>query len=71
MRTFQIWCEGFSATGDRGPATYVGEADGHTFREACVAWYAAHPDPNFDRKTLTHWACRLFDNEADARARYG
>jgi hypothetical protein len=71
-RTFEIWAEGYSATGDSGRAHKVGEAMGRTFREAVLAWFSAHPDPvNFDPNGLRFWSCRLFPAEAEARQAFG
>jgi hypothetical protein len=68
----EIWAEGYSATGDSGRASKVGEAMGRTFRAAVLAWFSEHPDPvNFDPDGLRLWACRLFPTEAEARQAFG
>lgn len=70
---YAIWSEGFRATGESGTARYHGKAKGSSFAEAC-AWYATK-NPiwarYFDEINLTYWGCKLFDNEADARKRFG
>ena len=70
---FEIWSEGFAATGERGSAQLVGAASGLTFREAC-ANFALEDEAfaeYFDSERLTFWGCRLFTNENDARRSFG
>jgi hypothetical protein len=75
-KVFEIWSEGFRATGDIGTAHKHGEQEGEDFADACRKQFADDP-PNdwgrsdFDPDRLTYWGCRLFDNEADARERFG
>jgi hypothetical protein len=40
---FEIWSEGFSATGEHETAKKLGEAEGETFRDACDAYVRANP----------------------------
>lgn len=35
MKEFEIWIEGYAATGEYSPASYIGNAMGETFDEAC------------------------------------
>ena len=35
MKNFQIWIEGYAATGEHSTASYVGESEGETFLDAC------------------------------------
>lgn len=94
MKTFEIWMEGYAATGESSPAHKIGEAEGETFEEACQNF--RHPktiiseftgeviitkgDPigldlngegvqRYERPSI--WACRLYDNEQDARKHFG
>ena len=97
MKEYEIWSEGYAATGERGTAHYYGKAMGETFEEACKnfrypedIWAPSFtPGPNLGRKIVVQkgetlkldegghypypsiWACRLFDNEADARKSFG
>jgi hypothetical protein len=72
VTTFEIWCEGFRATGESGTAQVLGTARGETFEEACVTFFREEPTRHlFDRRALTYWGCKLFDNETDARRRFG
>lgn len=36
MKNFQIWIEGYAATGEHSTASYVGESEGETFLDACI-----------------------------------
>ena len=76
LPTYEIWSEGYSVTGDSGPAMLMGTAKGADFKEACVAFFA---DPYnlhgykrlFDPERLTFWGCRLFTTESAARRSFG
>lgn len=69
MKIFDIWSEGYVATGDSGKATYHGEGTGKTFKAACIKKFK--DDNNYCSKNNTYWACCLFDNEDDARESFG
>ena len=73
---YEIWREGYSATGNEERAEKLGEADGQTFEDACKSFVRAHPGlvDTFKIRNDGHpylWICRLFDNEADARKSCG
>lgn len=72
-RYFEIWCEGYATTGDRAKAHLMGRGFGHTFREAVIQFMEFDEEHKkyFNEEDLTHWGCRLFDNEEDARASFG
>lgn len=71
-RAFDIWCEGYSATGEHAPAWLLGAAVAETFADACRKWAQQCEAPHlFDPEALTYCGCRLFDNEADARRSFG
>jgi hypothetical protein len=71
---FDLWTEGYSATGQRGSATFHGEFEGENLKEA-VAEFQKTLTPyeqrliNLDH--LTFWGCRFFSNESDARRSFG
>lgn len=74
MKVFQVWMEGYAATVDSERATYFGEYEATHFEEACgIAVnrrgkeFASYYDPINNR----HWGRGFFDNEKDARKRYG
>ena len=73
MPKYEIWVEGFIATGDRSSAARLGSAEGETFKDACIelAKHSKVFKDYFDLETMRHWGCRLFDNEVDARKSFG
>lgn len=72
-KLFEIWSEGYRATGEAGPAYKCGTAYGMSFAEACAAFAKTNAEfaHNFDPVSLTHWGCKLFPTEAEARKSYG
>jgi hypothetical protein len=73
MKNFEIWSEGFRATGEWGTATYHGSCEGDSFKQVCIL-FATHNlnfAKYFDPDRMTFWGCKLFDNEYDARNRFG
>ncbi len=74
MRLFEIWSEGYRATGESGVATLHGTGQGETFLEACDNYARLHPTFAEYYRSGAHpsyWACRLYDNESDARKAFG
>lgn len=71
-RIYDVWSEGFAATGEHGSAVFMGSAQADSFAEAC-AKVCDTPDrrSSFNSDSLTFWGCQLFDNEADARKSFG
>jgi hypothetical protein len=69
MKAYSVWSEGFIVTGNRSDATYHGTINAPSFRVACDHLF--HDDITYDPHRLTLWACKLFDNEDDARKAYG
>ncbi len=67
---WEIWAEGYRATGESSRAQRVGEAWGITFKQACQRFYA-ETDDNYDPNRNTYWGCRLFPSEAEARKSFG
>lgn len=74
MRTYEIWSEGYVASGNIGHAMLICEQEGESFRDAC---YKASFHGKFnglgtlDLENLTLWGCKLFDNQQDAMKKYG
>jgi len=71
---YDIWMEGFMFSMDeRAEASYLGQSEGATFKDAVIAWYEKNPlrKHSFNPDNLTDWGCRLFDNEVDARRNFG
>jgi len=73
MKVYDIWAEGYAATGESGGATLVGQACGETFKAACdkYATYDEGFKKLYDPLRLTYWGCKLFDNRHDAQERFG
>lgn len=76
-RTYALWVEGFSATGERGTAKFLGTYTADTLDDAVKKWNSRK---NFDRRFgalvqcngfWTVWGCRIFDNEHAAREAFG
>lgn len=73
-REFDIWVEGYSATGEQSPARYLGKARGYNFRSACAAYHDSldeHKRKDWNKERTAIWGCRLFHTEADARKSFG
>ncbi|MCA1026984.1 hypothetical protein LCM23_12860 [Cytobacillus kochii] len=73
MKDFDIWCEGYRATGQSGGATLLGHCTGKDLKEACEN--LAKKDEGFacyfNSEMMTFWGYRIFDNSADARRSFG
>jgi len=77
-REFEVWCEGYRATVDRADATLLGRVVAADFDGAVRAVRDSMDDARsracFEQQGVgrwTFWACRLWDNELDARESYG
>ena len=69
MKEYEIWSEGYAATGESAPAHLHGKQEAESFFEACLIFFKGSYLFNVDR--MTYWGCRLFDNETDARKSFG
>lgn len=66
MQLFEIWMEGFMFSVDeKSGASLCGKIEANNFKEACQLFFK--DDSLFNEEQMTHWGCRLFDNETDAR----
>ena len=74
MTKFDVWLEGYAATGEHGTAQCLQrEVMVDTFPEACrlalgnkgwdMSYYSAGPN--------TYWGCRFYPTEAEARKSFG
>lgn len=73
IKQYQIWTEGYIATGESSGATYHGLSKGETFKQAIENFMEEN---DWDKKLynserLTFWGCKFYDNEADARKTFG
>lgn len=64
--TYEIWVEGHPRSYG---AVKLGEAQGATFKEACITFFK--DDPEFDADRMWRAWGHLYDNETDARKHYG
>jgi hypothetical protein len=73
MKIFEVWNEGYAATGQQEKAQCLGTFEAETFQEACknalieLKWDMSY----YDEEDNSFWACRFFDNEKDARKSFG
>jgi hypothetical protein len=76
LKTFEIWMEGYAATGESGRAQKIWEGLAVDFDHAVRLYQTISRDeveirPENTRSKYSIWACALFDNEADARKSFG
>ena len=73
-KIWQVWIEGYNATGNSKTASLKGLYWGETFQDAVKA-YAETLNPNdrsyFNSDFSAFWGCKFYDNEADARRMFG
>ena len=72
QKEYEIWQEGYVATGESQQAYLRGKATGYSFLDAVDNYISSQSSDvkdcfNADLDVATIWGCRLFDNEADAR----
>jgi hypothetical protein len=86
-KEFEIWIEGYIATGESSNAIMIGTGIGKSFDEAVKDYMSKNPRhgivENTKKRYITEeaynnrrsnwniWGCNLFDNEADARKSFG
>ena len=72
MKTWQIWSEGYMATGGSSGAVYMGKSQGDSFKEACDNFFTSEDQKrSYCSESMTYWGCRLFENESSARKSFG
>jgi len=73
MKDYDIWCEGYRATGQSSGAVLLGHCVGIDLKDACRN--LAKKDQNFARhfneENMSFWGCSIYDNGADARKSFG
>lgn len=77
VKIFEVWMEGYAATGESAGAEFYGSYEAGTFKEAVgkavekgikdKKLQESYYEPN----KLTYWGCRFFDNESEARKGFG
>jgi len=76
---YEVWIEGYVATGESAVAHRLESIDGkylwegETFNDACIeAMKGCNlPMPFYDKERNAFWGCRFFDNEKDAKESFG
>ena len=73
IKSFPVWMEGFSVSGQSEPAKYLGQFDADTFEQACKISIKGNLnwEDLYDDQTNTFWGMKFFDNEEEARKKYG
>ena len=72
MQYFDVWMEGYSATGQSAPHQFLGKVKAETFKDACYIavkkWCKNEKDFEryYDADKQAFWGCRCFDNERDS-----
>jgi len=73
MKNYEIWSEGFRATGEQGKALLHSIISANSFVDACNKFANQNKEfkKYYNSTKLSYWGCRLFDNEKDARNNFG
>lgn len=76
-KNIEIWSEGYRASGDSSTAIFIGQFMAESFDEA-VELYNKNRNKHYTMEAKKHadghwsiYACRLFDNELEARKSFG
>lgn len=69
MSRFEIWHQGYRATGESQPHGKLGMTWGTDFKDACRRFFSRRDDKSyFDAERNTYWERTLYPTEAEARA---
>lgn len=74
---YDIWVEGYIATGEHSRAQFLGTYPGESWDEAVQEWDRRKNYENrwgvleYYEGNWYVWGCQLFDNEAGARKNFG
>ena len=79
MKEYEVWTEGYAATGQSAGAMFHGKVFAETFDDACIKLLGEDLDKDKTTKDgysrsagrLTVWGCGCYDNEDDAREYFG
>lgn len=79
MKKFEVWMTGYSCTGDHGTARLLGKINAENFNEAvekCISQKDMKSDYRKDYDEYgdlrhSYWGCRIYDNEQQAREKFG
>ncbi len=69
----EVWIEGYAVTGESQEAFLMGRYEAESFDEAVKIMLKEKGKEDYKCINSKHyiWACRLFDNETDARKKFG
>jgi hypothetical protein len=70
---YEVWIEGYAATGQRDRARFLGVYTAENFNDAAeMAARLKLGEMNYFNKAVpSFWGCKFYDNEADARRSFG
>lgn len=73
QKEYEIWSEGYTATGQSSGAMLLGYCHGTDLKDACINYAKQNAEfaSYFSAERMTHWGCRLFDNREDAQRSFG
>lgn len=86
MKEYEVWIEGYAATGQSGRHDFVGKVKAKNFKEACAKamWKRVldcyfgdegkakeEYDRYYDKERNSYWGCRFFDNEEESARSFG
>lgn len=72
MPEFEIWEEGYAATGEHATASFIGKASGETFDEACINFAYPEDKKDWNGKVFIHKGDHLnLDKNPDGTYRRG
>lgn len=76
MKKYNVWQEGYSATGQYEPDHFMGTFKANNFKEACMKAMKAEEysqediDRYYDKERNTFWGCRFYEQPPDASPIY-
>ena len=83
LKEYEVWMEGYAATGESDSATLIGTARARNFAQAChivmcnkyLSNYKLERHApgrwDYDPSKLSYWGCQLFWNEKLAKKTFG
>jgi hypothetical protein len=66
---WEVWVEGYRATGEHGCAYLLGSCHADTFQEACEQ--LSVNDPYYESDPPRTWGCHMYPTEKQARSSFG
>lgn len=70
-RKYEVWAEGYRATGEQQSAKLLGTVEAISFQEACKELSKTVMVGFWNKDFTTVWGCKVYDNEQDARRNFG